>query len=121
MPDAEAEKRIGMRKNLKKVLGLDRSFFPLLQRINPGEGKMRIIKGLLNAGMEPDEELLCWCGENNVSSIENLTTEYPDVLRGSMIRMLELGEFRIWGTRYEADLDIQQPTRGSKAGWRQGG
>ncbi len=29
------------------------------------------------------------------------TTEYPDVLRGSMIRMLEISEFRIWGARHE--------------------
>lgn len=79
-------------KNLKEVLGLDRSFLPLLQRINPGEGQMRIIKGLLNAGMEPDEELLCWCGENNVSGLENLTVPLQYMTPHKLMRYAD-GQF----------------------------
>lgn len=34
------------------------------------------------------------------------TTEYPDVLSGSKNNLLEFGEFRIWGTRYEVGNKI---------------
>lgn len=59
-------------KNLKEVLGLDKSHLPLLQRINPGLGQMKLIKALIHANVELDEELLRWCGNYSISRSENI-------------------------------------------------
>ena len=59
-------------KNLKEVLGLDKSHLSLLQRINPGLGQMKLIKALIHANVELDEELLRWCGNYSISRSENI-------------------------------------------------
>ncbi len=87
------EKAINMKgKNLREVLGLDKRFLPLLQRVNPGEGQIVIIKGLINAGMEPDEELLCWCGENRVGSLGSLTVSLRYMTPHKLMRYAD-GQF----------------------------
>ena len=59
-------------KNLKEVFGLDKSHLPLLKRVNPGLGQMKLIKALIHANVELDEELLRWCGNYNISRAENV-------------------------------------------------
>lgn len=59
-------------KNLREALGLDKSYLPLLQRIDPGIGQMRLIKALIHAKAELNEELLRWCGDHGISRAENV-------------------------------------------------
>lgn len=73
-------------KNLREVLGMDRSFLPLLQRVNPDSSQMVLIKGLLGSGAELDEELLRWCSENRVGSVENLTVPLKHMTPHKLMR-----------------------------------
>ena len=59
-------------KNLKEAFGLDKSHLPLLKRVNPGLGQMKLIRAFLHANLELDEELLRWCGNYNISRAENV-------------------------------------------------
>lgn len=59
-------------KNLKEVFGLDKSHLPLLKRVNPGLGQMKLIRAFLHANLELNEELLRWCGNYNISRAENV-------------------------------------------------
>ncbi len=59
-------------KNLKEVFGFDKSYLPLLQRVNPGIGQMRLIKTLIHKKTEVNEELLRWCGDCGISRAENI-------------------------------------------------
>lgn len=60
-------------RNIREVLRVDKSLVPMLQRINPGSGQMRLIQQLLHQGIALNEELLGWCGEHKVTRFENLT------------------------------------------------
>lgn len=59
-------------KNLKEVLGIDKSCLPFLQRINPGLGQMKLIKALSHAKVTLNEELMRWCGDCDIRRAENL-------------------------------------------------
>ena len=59
-------------KNLKEVFGLDKGYLPLLKRVNPGLGQMKLIRAFLHANLELNEELLRWCGNYNISRAENV-------------------------------------------------
>ena len=59
-------------KNLKEVLGYDKSYLTMLQNINPGLEQMKLMKDLVDAKMELNEELLMWCGKFGISRAENL-------------------------------------------------
>lgn len=59
-------------KNLKEVLGFDKNYLPLLQSINPGLEQIKLMRDLVHAGMELNEELLMWCGKFGISRAENL-------------------------------------------------
>lgn len=60
-------------RNIKEVLGVDKSLVPLLQRIDPGSGQLKMIQQLLRQGIALNEELLCWCSEHEVTQAMNLT------------------------------------------------
>lgn len=59
-------------KNLKEVLGVDKTCLPLLQKVNPGIGQMKLIKALIHAKAELNEELLRWCGSLDIIRTENI-------------------------------------------------
>ena len=59
-------------KNLKEVFGFDKSYLPLLQRVNPGIGQLKLVKTLIHSNVEVNEELLCWCGDCGISRTENI-------------------------------------------------
>ncbi len=59
-------------KNLKEVLGFDKAHLPMLQRVNPGLGQMKLIKALIHANVDLNEELLRWCGNFSISRPENI-------------------------------------------------
>ena len=54
------------------MFGLDKSHLPLLKRVNPGLGQMKLIQAFLHANLELNEELLRWCGNYNISRTENV-------------------------------------------------
>lgn len=59
-------------KTLKAVFGFDKSYLSLLRKVNPGLGQVRIAKALIHAGVQPDVELLRWCGDYGISRPENI-------------------------------------------------
>lgn len=59
-------------KNLKEVFGFDKSYLPLLQKVNPGLGQIKLIGALIHAKAELNEELLRWCGSMGISRTENI-------------------------------------------------
>ena len=73
-------------KNLKEVLGLDKSYVPLLQRVNPGLGQMKLIKSLLHAKVELNEGLLRWCGDCGISRTENVLVPLKHMTPHKMMR-----------------------------------
>lgn len=60
-------------RNLREVLGVDKSMLPLLQRLNPGTAQMKLIGQLTFFHIPLDEKLLTWCRENQISRTENIT------------------------------------------------
>lgn len=59
-------------KNLKEVFGFDKSYLPLLQKVNPGLGQIKLFGALIHEKAELNEELLRWCGSMNISRTENI-------------------------------------------------
>ena len=53
-------------KNLQDVLGLDRSWLPLLQKVDPGIAQLRIIRAFIDAGKKLDASMMKWCADNAV-------------------------------------------------------
>lgn len=59
-------------KSLKEAFGFGRSYLPLLQRVDPGLGQVKMMQAFIHAGIGLDEEMLRWCGDFNISRTENL-------------------------------------------------
>ncbi len=60
-------------KSVAEVLGVNKSYLPFLQEVNPGGKQLRLIKALLREHIQPDMELMKWCSENGIGEEENLT------------------------------------------------
>lgn len=60
-------------KNITEVLGVSKSYLPLLQEVNPGGKQLLLIKEMLGKNMQPDKELLKWCSEYKVGDRKYLT------------------------------------------------
>lgn len=60
-------------ENVAEVLGVNKSYLPFLQEVNPGGKQLRLIRALLREQIQPDMELMKWCSENDVGDEENLT------------------------------------------------
>lgn len=60
-------------KNIYEVLGLNKSYLPLLQKVNPGSRQLNLIKKFLKEHICFDENLFNWSARHEVSRHENLT------------------------------------------------
>lgn len=60
-------------KSLKEILGVEKAYIPLLQKVNPGTEQLQLIQKMIQNGIHLDEELLKWCSERKVGRVENLT------------------------------------------------
>lgn len=60
-------------KSINEVLGVGKSYLPLLQEVNPGGKQLLLIKEMLRENIQPDKELLKWCSEYKVGDRKYLT------------------------------------------------
>lgn len=59
-------------KNINEVLGLNKSYLPLLQKVNPGSKQLTLIKKFLKSHIHVDENLFNWSARHEVNRLENL-------------------------------------------------
>lgn len=59
-------------KNVAEVLGVGKRYLPFLQEVNPGAKQLMLIKALLRENVQPDMELMKWCGEHGVGEEETV-------------------------------------------------
>lgn len=83
-------------KNLKEVFGFDRSYLPLMQRVNPGISQVKLIRALIHAKVELNEELLRWCGDHGISRAENVFVPLKHMTPYKLVKYVEeqYGKFR---------------------------
>lgn len=58
--------------NMAEVLGVEKSYLPFLQEVNPGYKQLMLIQALLREHIQPDMKLMKWCSEHSVGGEENL-------------------------------------------------
>lgn len=76
-------------KNLQEVLGVDKSYLPLLQRVNPGTGQLRLIQSMIAKGFPLEERLFAWCSQNGVNREENITVPLEYMTAHKLMRYAE--------------------------------
>lgn len=73
-------------KSIYGVLGLGKSYLPLLRRINPGSKQLTLIKKFLKNHIPVDEQLFTWCTRHKVGRLENLTVPLQYMTAYKLIR-----------------------------------
>lgn len=76
-------------KSLKEILGVEKAYIPLLQKVNPGTEQLQLIQKMIQNGIRLDEELLKWCSDRKVSRVENLTVPLQYMTSYKFIRYAE--------------------------------
>lgn len=76
-------------KNLKEVFGFDKSYLPLLQKVNPGLNQIKLIGALIHAKAELNEELLRWCGDLGISRTENILVPLKHMTPYKLMKYME--------------------------------
>lgn len=73
-------------KNVSEVLGVGKSYLPLLQEVNPGGKLFMLIKAMLEDHIQPDKALLKWCSENGIWDKEQITVPLRFMTKHKLIR-----------------------------------
>lgn len=73
-------------KNIYQVLGLNKSYLTLLQKINPGSRQLILIKKFLKNHIHLDVNLFNWSTRHGVGRLENLTVPLQYMTAHKLVR-----------------------------------
>lgn len=76
-------------KNFEEILGLSKEYLPFLQKVNPNEQQLKLIKALLKKQMRPDTKLMKWCVQNNITNSENIVVPLKYMTPHKLMRYIE--------------------------------
>ena len=75
-------------KKFQSILKVGLEYLPLLQKLNVSYMQLGLIQGMLRCGLQPDEELLDWCGRHKISRLRDLLVPLSYTTPHKMMRYI---------------------------------
>ena len=76
-------------KNLKEILGVGMDTVPLLQSINANNIQLGFVQDMRRMGIQPDPALLTWCGEHDISKLQDILVPLRYTTAHKLMRYVE--------------------------------
>lgn len=75
-------------KNIREVLGIDRSYLPMMQEMDMNRRTLRLLQQLIKDGVHPPKELMFWCQRNKILDKKDICTCLRHMTSNRMMRYL---------------------------------
>lgn len=87
-------------KNINDILGIDKSYLPLLKEVDPSGPQLKMIREMINNNIVPDTKLLTWCSARDITDANRVLTPLKFMTVHKLIKYAEEQFFKFRRVSY---------------------